>query len=480
MSEEVSVKELLKNLKTYDYLLLGLLLVSLIIFASNISIESMWPDEARYAYQGFKVYKDPSYLISSDDIKESYFYLPAVVIGFLNIFFDKVLASKVFVLLFSLGGIAGAYYLGKIMRNKFVGILSAAFFAFSPLYAFLSTRILLSIPLATLFLFVAICLMMYEKTKKNFWAILLGISMILCPMIKSSGLLIFLIVGLYFILAYREKTLNLFKRKSFLLFFSIVMIFLSLLSLTYYISYGSILPFSPSEYGRSYFFFLAIGLFFMLKNIQNKKYLYLLVWFIVYFLFFSLAVGEKVPRHMLPILPVLFIICSNGFQNIRNLVKEKNVKWFLIIVALIIIGLMYQQGNTLILGRENTYVGFEEAGEWIKENAGTGSIIYVGSDRAMQLYTEMDLEEDGGRLRHFPRNKSEFEKEVSGTGGNIFLEIDLWEYTQPEWIFPLTNEKVEELDALNFKPVYVVERTIQTQSGLEKRPAVIIFLLIPP
>ena len=58
---------------------------------------------------------------------------------------------------------------------------------------------------------------------------------------------------------------------------------------------------------------------------------------------------------------------------------------------------------------------------------------------------------------------------------DVYLEVDMWEYTQPSWYYPLSQESINYFLSLGFKPVKTVEREIPTNKGLSKLSVILIF-----
>lgn len=121
---------------------------------------------------------------------------------------------------------------------------------------------------------------------------------------------------------------------------------------------------------------------------------------------------------------------------------------------------MFTNGITHIEYKAQSYMGFRETGDWLNTFVKEDSIIYAGSIRSIRSFSNMEYEEYGGNLRYLPQNISTFEKEVENKT-NIFVVVDSWEYTQPEWIYPLSQEKVNTLINLGFNINHIVERDLQ-------------------
>jgi hypothetical protein len=134
--------------------------------------------------------------------------------------------------------------------------------------------------------------------------------------------------------------------------------------------------------------------------------------------------------------------------------------------------------------KADSYVGFREAGEWLAQNVPEDAVVYAGSPAAIRLfYGEEYLNEgyaegfgsvDGKIYYGFPATKQEFEQQLLTRPSNVYLEVDIWEYKNQQWMYPLSQENFDYLASLGFEPVYAVEREIPTQTGIQNVPVIYI------
>jgi len=87
------------------------------------------------------------------------------------------------------------------------------------------------------------------------------------------------------------------------------------------------------------------------------------------------------------------------------------------------------------------YTGFSKAGNWIKEHGTPDATILAGSKRAIRYYSGINYKEYDGRLHLPPAEKETFIKSIEQAQEPIILVVDKWEFTQPEWLYPLSEEK---------------------------------------
>ncbi|MDD5181709.1 MAG: glycosyltransferase family 39 protein [Candidatus Nanoarchaeia archaeon] len=467
--------ELLKH--KYEILLGVIVIVSLFVGIKYIGIDSVWPDEAFYAWNGYQLVREPFQI--TDEMLKTPLYVPFLLIGLLSIFVDKLIAAKLTVLLFSIVGIIATYYIGKMLKNELVGIIAAGFMAFNPIVMFLTGRALTDIPIAAMMALCILALFKYEQEKHWKWGLLLGLCVAGAFFTKMSGVILIPVLGLYFVLTRRTKIFGELKDKKFLSLLGVGIITFVPFFIFNMLKFGSLLPTKLSVYGTSYIFkggqfyyitsmpqfvawwllpFLVIGLLFAVLNFKRPKQLALLLWFVIGLVIIS-GIGEKDLRYLGPIMPAIFLCIAYGISKFNI---NKKAEWIILGISAILAVSMFMGGIAHIESKANSYMGFKEAGEWLKMNVPEDSIIYAGSERAIRSFSDIQYEEYGGRLRAFPTNITTFEEEVANKS-NVFAVVDVWEYTQPDWIYPLSNEKINALFNMSFNVTYFVQSTLGGQ-----------------
>ncbi|MFQ6020464.1 MAG: ArnT family glycosyltransferase [Methanosarcinales archaeon] len=474
----------------YNIFFLIILIIAAFLRFRYLLIDSVWPDEALYIWNALKLAQSPLFLFSSE-MADFVSYIPVIIIAFF-IPIGKVVAGRITSVLFSLVGIIGIYFLGKELKDKLTGLLGAMFLAATPLFYFFSNRILIDVPLTSMFIVSMLCILKFEKYNNKKWGILTGLSIGLTMYIKASGTLMLLIAIVYFAYSYRKNLINLFKEKSFQYGFSILLILTIILFINNFIHFGNFFSssytgalegeifvkggyefhFLQIPYSLSWFIlpFIIVGLFFMMRDWKINKNVLILLWIAVIFLFFTFIVREKVPRYTMPAYPALLLIVGYGMSKL----KFKNSKVIWIIVGLVITITMYQTGSQLIELQSLTHSGFEEAGESLKGVA-DNAIIYAGSIRQIRTFSGYDYAENGGNIYSLPKTKNEFEYILRNATKKVYIEIDTWEIKQPNWIYPITKNKLDYFLSLGFEVHKIVERDLIIKGEIIKLP--VIFLL---
>src|SRR3989344_7373294 len=126
----------------YNVALIVILILAIYIRIKYFFMESIWPDEAIYAWHGLQLSHNPLYFFSKQLVAEHPPLIP-IFIAFFNFIFNINFAAKLVSPLFGILGIIFTYLLGKELKNEFVGLLAAVMLSFHHLYWFFSNRILL-------------------------------------------------------------------------------------------------------------------------------------------------------------------------------------------------------------------------------------------------------------------------------------------------------------------------------------------------
>jgi len=115
-------------------------------------------------------------------------------------------------------------------------------------------------------------------------------------------------------------------------------------------------------------------------------------------------------------------------------------------------------GLDIIKAKSTSYIGLRDVGEYLSN---VDHEIYAGSRRAIRLFSGKEYFEYGGNLKKLPESFDKFLEDTANK--TVSLEIDVWEYTQPSWVYPLNQEKINNLMANGFNISYTANREINGQ-----------------
>lgn len=524
------LKEFLKN--KYNLLLVGIVLFTLIIRLKYLFMESLWNDETFYLWYVEHFFDSPLSIFEDRVLSSSYLFIFFLIALIRTVVWDVVLAGRISVILLTLATIILTYFIGKELKDKTTGIIAALLLSVNPIYWLISNKVLLDAPLAFSFAFTVYSLIRFEKTRTKLWAMMLAISIFLTVNTKFSAYLVFPMLATYFFFQYifeplitkhiptqeiKEFFQNRNLRKSIM--YSILLF--APLTIVYLIKYSSIiprantgvistatgmaqtvatynnysltfksLPFLLTQYTLILF---LIGLFFCI--VYRKKVHYILISYILTFqIYITLLLGGITEqRHILPALPGFLVLSALAITELKYFIEKLMNKKIhdLIIIGIVIIFICYplfNQGYSLSEGKSQAYVGYKGAGLWLKENVDPQtSYVLAGAPGFIRLFSNFEFVDDegiSGRPGEGTKDgvlyyglrptKEEFEsalKIMESKRENIYLEMDIWEAGNQGWAYPPTQDKLDYLQGLGFKPVYAVEKG----TGSQKVPMVVIF-----
>jgi len=509
--------------------LLCVLIFAFIIRMRFFFIESIWNDETFYIWFVLRSLKEPAYFLSERVAASSAYSFLFVIAFFKLIIKDAVIAGRAAALAFNLVGIVLIYLLGAEIKDRATGLGAAILLSVHSIYWFIGSKVLLDAPLATAFIFAAYSLIKFEKERNYFWAMVLALSIIVCITSKLPGLIIIPIIGLYFFLNYvlRKKPiqsiLSLFKRKDFWVFAGACLLFWLPIVVLNLKKFGSIAATSsgaistatslvtewaPTQ-GVSYITsitalpivltiylipFFLLGIVFCL--IYRKREHWLLLSFLSFYVIYTILTGGmQEPRYFLPAFPIMLLISAYAAFELREylvLFLKKNINKFIFIFVIILLAVpLYQEGLQLNIAKADSYTGYREAGEWISENIPSDAMIFAGSPGFIRLFSGYEFipnvyrgDDGAGKLYStilyygFPDDRPAFEKLIlENYDKDIYAEIDMWEWKNQKWVYPLTQEKIEYFQSLGFQIVHIIERDIQTVAGEQKAPVILILKL---
>ncbi len=235
---------------------------------------------------------------------------------------------------------------------------------------------------------------------------------------------------------------------------------------------------------------LALGILFVILY-KKKEYYFPTILFAFYTIYLEVGVRTVEDRVVLPILSAGILLIVFSLSEIGHyisvFVKKKWVKPVLVVIAVFFFSWnSYKVGDQIISQKSFTYLGYYETGVWIKDNIPLDVPVFTGSPRMIRAFSEREyggpIWDQGGtlwylRYKGYVDNQSAFEEDLKKLADNsdVYLEINIWEYEQPKWYWPITQESINYFQGLGFNLVRIVEREVLTQQGLQKMPVVFLF-----
>lgn len=217
----------------YNLILIAVLLFGIIIRLKYLTInQAVWYDEAEYlsAAKGWAF-----------GIPFQLHYVRPPLLPFIWAVFYKLgageLMFRVILLFFSLAGLWLTYLIGKMLFNKYVGLIAATLTAFHYLNLFYTARLLSDIPSWTLWLFTVYFFWQGYVNKKGNCLYLMGLTFVLSVLMRfPSGVL----GGVFLLYLLLTRDFSFLKNKK--LWYSIGIFFIIFLpyAIWYYTTYNKI------------------------------------------------------------------------------------------------------------------------------------------------------------------------------------------------------------------------------------------------
>jgi len=355
---------------------------------------------------------------------------------------------------------------------------------------------------------------MMNKKRNKFWSVMTGFSFILALFAKFQAAHFFMILIIYYLFFERK---NVFSKPylyawaiplSFAVLTQIVsssptlfralLLFVNFRGMPYGLDTTKLFPFVFPGYLLP---LAVIGLLLVLAY-RLRQFYFPAFLFFFYWVFSEVGLDNPDARHLLFMVPILILFSSFAIQEAANYLSllmrdtkvRAKIRVVVILLTLILVSVhQYNTGNAFITAKSYGYTGYPEAGQWLTENVPNDIPIFAGSPRMIRAFTEREYhslgEADsaidiftGGPIWYlrgtkYLENRTAFEEDLRmlSKTSDVYLEVDMWEYTQPSWYYPLSQESINYFLSLGFKPVKTVEREIPTNKGLSKLSVILIF-----
>lgn len=470
----------IKNQRFYG-LFFGLILgLSIILRIPYLFAERLWPDEALYAWNAKRIFLHPE-LIFSKEIIDFHPPLFSIILSFAHWVFAPFMACHVTVFLINILGIVAVYLLGRKIQGPFLGCMAAMMLALNRMYFGMSGYILIDGVLTVfviLFLYFLRETPTKENTRQDLWIALAIMAMIL---LKWSGGIALVFVLFYYLLFLTNLTVRERIRKaSVVLMMGGVLVGL-LLVLNHAVFGGWI----PKVFGHSYdefqlpflFYwsqldlvirqplvpFFLVGLYLSLKN-NDHRYRVHGVWILFVFFVIS-AMVNKDNRFMLMFLPSVVLLTGAGIEFLISKFAGARADTLFKPLSLLIVlaGLLYYQYPSFgpyLNANASSYSGYRETGQFVNKfiRDFPDTLVLAGSPRGIRYFSDVNFTEFGGVLMRLPETETELRKIISLAPGGLLLIVDEWEWAQPKWLYPLTNDKIRLLKDMGFTLIYVVNK----------------------
>jgi len=410
----------------------------LVIRAIFIGKESLWPDEALYMHISQNLLSNP--LAIQYHSGEPFFQNPPLFMYMLSFLFRifGVVSTQIarsFNTILGSGTIVLAYFIGKYLYGRPVGLLAAALVSLNPLHWWTSTRILTDVPL-TFFIYLSLFMLIRNQKGTFFISSLASIAtkypaapLFFVPLLNNARLkkAPWLWINLYLL------------GLGFTIFFIAINVKTDIPWLDFFLS-AFRFP-DLKEIYRETFYFLSIivCVFFFIglaSALREREFSPLLIWVILFGTarLFLPWQAFRMSRYTLPLYPGMIILAAYGGIKSYYFLKERlPTRAFLISITfgsilLYVLCISALRGYRVTDINSKTFVGFENVKHFFK-NKPSDLAILTSSPRQVEymaphLSSVYDLpgnltpEQTGVLIR---------EKEID------YILLDRWSPHQPKW-----------------------------------------------
>lgn len=347
-------------------ILFGIIVLYLLINIIFIKQIPIFTDEAIYVRWAQIAANDASlrYISLLDGKQPLFIWIAMIPVKVLN---DSLLAVRLLSVLYGLFSIVGIYFLGRVLKNSLTGLFAASLFLTSPFFFVYNRLAIYESLISTISIYSVLFTVLLVKKPRVDLSVLLGFTIGLGLMTKSSANFFIYLLPFSLLLQLRNKF-------SFHKTTVIKLIALFLLStLIAYLMFNSLRLFPLfnmiDEKNHTFIltnkefiqnpFYLVFGntpaliswlfqyltpvpfLLFILSAIyyglkRNYKIIFLSIWIIVPF--FATAFFGKIiyPRYLLYLVPIIFVVVS--YFVVEKIEKIKSFKLQVLIISIILFG----------------------------------------------------------------------------------------------------------------------------------------------
>lgn len=350
------------------FLILILVLLSVFLFGFNLGVPSLWDEsEAMYTEVAREIIQTSDWITLHFNF-QPWFVHPPFYMWLTALTSELVgwteLTGRIWSALFGLGSVLATYFLGKNLFQKKVGFLAGIIFA-TTFQTIIASRVGVMDTALSFFVTLSI-LLLYKgyKTGKDTYHLLAFIAASFAVLTKGPiGIILpFLIVIPYL---FFTKDLKVLKEMRIIRGAAIFLIIVAPWYIAEYVRHsgefikyvlgyqtlGRFFGAVESQSGPWYYYlgiiplgflpwtaFLPASLTRLFKSRAKKESLFLLIWCIVVFAFFSLA-GTKLPDYIIFIYPALSIMVAKFVNDLifedekQTLVKEASFSFALLFIT---------------------------------------------------------------------------------------------------------------------------------------------------
>ena len=447
-----------------NYLLIGILVFAFIIrlyFFLKTYNQAVWWDAADYLTAAKVLGKNLMINYEWDPRRP---FLMALLWGLILKLGGTEVWLRVTELIFSMFAVYLTFLVGKEMYSKKVGLIASFCLSVFWLHLFFTNRLLVELPAMAFWLLTVLYFWKgYAKDKGTKYYYLFGLAFGLTLLTRGASALMFIPLLLFVFL---KDQLDFLWNKKLWVSVLIAIIVMTPFFLFIQFKYGGnavssyagvsegrfsqrmglsgllvYAKFFPTYLQTAFLVVFLIGLAFFLFNLllsfdliirrKEKKLdadLFVFLWVLIPYLFFSIMVVHMEPRYLIYAFPGFFLILARGFVEIEKITNKyhKHLGLAIIVVLLLVGGYaQVQYANQTIMAKATSYQEVKEAGLWIKENSESSDIIISHSVPQHMYYAERSV--------YMIDFQDDFEEQIQELKPK-YMVVSVFERS-PEWFY---------------------------------------------
>ncbi len=482
----------------YALALTALLVMSLLIRIKFMFQERLWADEALYAWNAMRIAGNPLLLFSAE-VNEFHPPLFSGVLAAGSLFHPALPACRIVSLIIGLLCILMMYVLGRRIMDPFGGLICAVLLSFNATFLKFSTKILSDSLFMLLMMLAALILLEVSGKKGKRLDFYLGGAGAALVLTKWSGAVVVILITVFYLLGLKnlsgkERIRKLVRPVSVILGTAFLLLLNNRIQLGTCLPDMSALLETTKEPASRWFYVLGmndllgsamltvlalIGMAALLKGDNKPVAVLLFSWGIVFMVALSCA-AERLFRYSLVYLPALIVFAALGVNALMEFFfsKEKKsmVRWLMLGLVCFIAGIQYPETHHTLSEERKFYLGFPDAGSWVRQNARPETVIIANSPRFIRYYSGVNFARFGGQLIEFPKNRDEVKGLLETASGHVILVLDNWGKEEDVLIRPGGSPFQDFLERKGYRQVKSIGKLRYRLKGRAPTVAPVIFI----
>lgn len=408
------------------------LIVLAFILAAGFLLR-LFPVRGGYHYWDETVYLQHAEVLTgeSPDVYNEFEFRPplfSLILAGAFLISSSLLSAHITVAGLSSLAIILVYIVGKELYSRQTAIIAAAIYAASPLGIILAHDILVDPILPVFWLLTVFSLTRALRTDRKAYFVLTGLMAALAVLMKFTSLVIILAIALVVLISHFKGSR--FDKDSFVddvkdfvasqnNWLMVTGFFIGILPYIVwsYLEFGSALHVFEVAWAKSgardafmtylngwnmYLLaplYLGLPLFFWKLDWKKISNHLPIIFFLSLYIPLQFAVANKEIRFLMPVVPFMALIASEGLSKLRsgevfeNIKLSKSIFVFLIVISVIMVPSSIPERNAFTQGFSAEWEApVMDTGQWLKQSTNEGAVVYTNYQYpALGYYSKRDI-----------------------------------------------------------------------------------------